>query len=128
MTDIAVDSSTLVDYLAGEKGRDVQYLQEMILGQNAYLPPAVVTEILSFIGISSIMINKINRLPLLSVETGYWQRAGEMRRKLLAKKLKAKTTDALIAQSCIDHDIPLLTRDDDFHHYAEHCGLKLALS
>jgi predicted nucleic acid-binding protein len=34
--------------------------------------------------------------------------------------------DALIAQSCIDHDVPLITRDTDFRHFAKHCGLKLA--
>jgi predicted nucleic acid-binding protein len=26
----------------------------------------------------------------------------------------------------IDHDVPLITRDGDFRHFAKHCGLKLA--
>jgi predicted nucleic acid-binding protein len=34
--------------------------------------------------------------------------------------------DALIAQSCIDHEISLIARDGDFRHFAKHCGLKLA--
>jgi predicted nucleic acid-binding protein len=34
--------------------------------------------------------------------------------------------DTLIAQSCIDHDVALIARDEDFRHFAEHCGLRLA--
>jgi predicted nucleic acid-binding protein len=45
---------------------------------------------------------------------------------LLARKLRARLPDTLIAQSCIDHDIPLIARDTDFRHFAKHCGLKLA--
>jgi hypothetical protein len=41
-------------------------------------------------------------------------------------RLKARLPDALIAQSCIDHDVALITRDVDFQKYADHCGLKLA--
>ena len=33
--------------------------------------------------------------------------------------------DALIAQSCIDHGIPLITRDRDFRAFAEAAGLDL---
>ena len=36
--------------------------------------------------------------------------AGELRAKVLAKRRKARLGDALIAQSCIDRGIPLLTR------------------
>ena len=57
---------------------------------------------------------------------GYWVRAGEARRLLHKHGLKAKVADALIAQSCIDHDVALITRDRDFRHFAKHCGLKLA--
>jgi predicted nucleic acid-binding protein len=37
---------------------------------------------------------------------------------VLAKRHKARLGDALIAQSCIDHGIPLLTRDRDFRNFA----------
>jgi len=35
--------------------------------------------------------------------------------------------DTLIAQSCIDHDVRLVTRDDDFRHFVRLGGLRLAL-
>jgi predicted nucleic acid-binding protein len=43
----------------------------------------------------------------------------------MRKGIRAKTADALIAQSCIDHDVALITRDRDFRHFVRHCGLKL---
>ncbi len=37
-----------------------------------------------------------------------------LRAKAIAKRRKARLGDALIAQTCIDRGIPLLTRDRDF--------------
>jgi hypothetical protein len=45
---------------------------------------------------------------------------------LLLKGLKARLADALIAQCCIDADVPLIARDSDFRHFKRWCGLKLA--
>jgi len=39
---------------------------------------------------------------------------------------KASLGDALIAQACIDSDVPLLTRGADFAAFAKLGGLKLA--
>jgi len=52
--------------------------------------------------------------------------AGELRSKILAKGRRARLGDALIAQSCVDHGVPLLTRDRDFRAFAETAGLNLA--
>jgi predicted nucleic acid-binding protein len=45
---------------------------------------------------------------------------------VLSKGFKAEVGDALIAQSCINHDVALISRDRDFRHFVAHCGLKLA--
>jgi predicted nucleic acid-binding protein len=45
--------------------------------------------------------------------------------QLRAKELKAKLAVTLIAQLCIDHEMPLITRDRDFSHFQNFCGLKL---
>lgn len=47
--------------------------------------------------------------PLLPVIDGYWERATLNRRALAQRGLEARLADALIAQSCIDADIPLIT-------------------
>ena len=46
---------------------------------------------------------------------------------MLAKRRKARLGDALIAQSCLDRGIPLLTRDRDFRAFAEGAGLDLMI-
>ena len=90
------------------------------------MPPVVMTELLSGPRSMELVASTFAGAKLLDVTEGYWERAGASRRIILARGLKAKLADALIAQSCIDHDVPLLTRDTDFRHYAKHCGLKLA--
>ena len=65
-------------------------------------------------------------LPLLEPLPDYWLRTAGARASILSKGLRARLADTLIAQSCIDYDVALITRDGDFRHFAKHCGLKLA--
>lgn len=123
---IAVDTSIALAYWAGDSGGDVAILDAAIADRRAVLPPVVVTELLSGRRTSQQVASVLEDFPLLQVLPGYWARAGSIRQQILRGGLKAKLADALIAQSCIDHDVPLLTRDADFRHYAKHCGLKLA--
>lgn len=127
MRNTAIDSSVLVAYLNGDEEKDTDYLRSLLAREQAYLPPVTISEILSYPRLTHSQSKKLSLFPLLEIHEGYWQRAGRMRASLLAKGLKAHLPDALIAQSCIDHNVPLLTRDQDFRHYAEHCGLRLAL-
>ena len=64
-------------------------------------------------------------LPILELEPGFWERAGVLRAAVLKKKQKARTADALIAQSCLDQSTPLVTRDRDVRHLAAAAGLPL---
>jgi predicted nucleic acid-binding protein len=50
-----------------------------------------------------------------------------LRAKVLAKQRCARLGDALIAQSCIDQGVALLTRDRDFRTFAETAGLDLVI-
>ncbi len=123
---IAADTSALVAYFGGDSGEDVDQLGSAMSAGALVLPPVVVTEILSDPSASEALDTDIRLLETLHVSDGYWMRAANTRRVLLKHKLKAKIADALIAQSCIDHDVALITRDRDFRHFAKHCGLKLA--
>lgn len=64
-------------------------------------------------------------LPLIDPAPGYWERAGTLRAAVLAKRSKARLGDALIAQSCIDKGVPLVTRDRGFRAFAEAARLDL---
>jgi predicted nucleic acid-binding protein len=56
---------------------------------------------------------------------GYWERAGLLRARILARKRRARLADTLIAQSCLGHDVELVARDPNFASFAEFGGLKL---
>jgi predicted nucleic acid-binding protein len=62
---------------------------------------------------------------MLELVDGYWERAGLLRAKTIARKRKAALADVLIAQACLDHDVELVTRDQDFNALALMAGLRL---
>jgi hypothetical protein len=123
---IAADTSSLVAYFSGEAGRDVDKIASAMAAGDLVLPLVVVVEILSDPSGSLSLEAEIPLLATLEIQDGYWTRAAHSRRTLHRNRLKAKIADALIAQSCIDHDVALITRDRDFRHFAKHCGLQLA--
>src|ERR1700693_2282942 len=114
---IAVDTSVLIDYFQGVNNVKTDKLDEAFTYHSLMLPPVVITEIMSDSFLPVEFSEKILELPVLEPTQGYWQRAGHNRAKLIIKKFKARLADALIAQSCIDYEIPLLTQDSDFRHF-----------
>jgi|SRR5271155_5089013 len=122
---IAVDTSTWIAFLEGAEGEDTELLDRALEDRQVLMVPAVLTEVLSDPGLSSVVSHTLLDLPLMEVKSGYWQRAGALRAKVLAKHRKARLGDALIAQSCIDDRIALLTRDRDFRQFADAARLDL---
>src|ERR1039457_1237300 len=124
---IAVDTSTWIAFLQGDAGDDAELLDRALQDRQVLMVPVVLTEVLSDPKLSSEVAQTLSELPLIEVGPGYWQRAGELRAKALAKRRKARLGDALIAQSCMDRGIPLLTRDRDFRAFADAAGLDLVI-
>jgi predicted nucleic acid-binding protein len=100
-------------------------LDRALADQQVLMVPAVLAALLSDPKLPSDIAGTLCEVPLIEIETDYWQRAGTLRAKVLAKRRKARLGDALIAQSCIDRGISLLTRDRDFRAFAESAGLAL---
>ncbi len=123
---IAVDTSTLVSFLAGDRGRDVGVLDAALVHNQLCLPPVVVTELLSAPEAKADLEDILANLPVLTIDDGYWHRAGRMRASLLGRGHKARLADTLICQSCLDHGVALLSRAADFRHFSKYCGLQLA--
>ena len=99
-------------------------LEQSMQAQTLFLPPPVITELRT--GETDPRLDQIlNDAPMLSITDGFWDRAGQARRVLRRRGLEAKAVDALVAQCCIDADLPLITLDNDFRHFVEF-GLKLA--
>jgi predicted nucleic acid-binding protein len=124
---IAADSSTWVAFLQGDGGEDSQLLQKALQDRQVLMAPAVLTEVLSAPQLPSSVAATLSEIPLIEVTDGYWERAGALRAKVLAKKRKARLGDALIAQSCLDRGIPLITRDRDFRAFADAANLDLVV-
>jgi predicted nucleic acid-binding protein len=122
---IAVDTSSLVAFLEGAAGDDVELIQSALDHQQLVLPPVVLTELLSDPALSSHVRSLLTALPQLQLEPGYWERAGLLRASIVKQRKKARVADALIAQSCLDQFVPLVTRDRDFRHFAKAAGLSL---
>lgn len=124
---IAADTSTWIAFFEGSSGEDVQLLDRALESRQVVMVPVVLTELLSDPEVSSRVAAEISQVPLVEVGAGYWQRAGALRAKVLGKRRKARLGDALIAQSCIDHGIALVTRDRDFRAFAEAAALDFVM-
>lgn len=123
---LALDSSAVIAYLSGADTASARAAAAAFDARRACLPPVVLAELLSDPVLPAAVASLLKELPRLDLlDEDYWQRAGALRAKILAKGLKARLADALIAQSCIDHRVPLVTGDRDFRHFTKH-GLTLA--
>lgn len=122
---IAIDSSSLIAFFSGSDGRDVDLVDRALAERQACLPPVVLTELLSDPQLPARVANLLGRLPRLDVHDGYWERVGRLRAAVISKGRKARLADALIGQSCMDHEVALVTRDRDFRNFARVGSLKL---
>lgn len=89
------------------------------------MSPVVLSELFSDPNFPTSYRSRLTSLQLLEIYEGFWERAGLLRASVIGRRLKAKLANTLIAQLCIDHKVPLLTRDRDFAHFARYAGLKL---
>ena len=122
---IAADTSSWIAFFEGSGGDDVQLLDRALQDGQVVMVPVVLTELLSDASLPAHVVKTISDLPMLEVASGYWQRSGTLRAKVLATRRKARLGDALIAQTCIDQSIPLITRDRDFRAFAAAANLNL---
>ncbi len=125
---IALDTSSLVAFLSGAAGGDVDAVEVALAERQACLPPAVLAELLSDPKLAAATAALFTALPRLPVTDGYWERVGALRADVIAHGRKARLADALIAQSCLDSDVPLITRDADFRNFGRVRHLQLVMA
>ncbi|MBZ5643396.1 MAG: PIN domain-containing protein [Acidobacteriia bacterium] len=125
---IAADTSTWIAFLEGRPGVDTQLLDEALEARQVLMVPVVLTELLSDPRLPSSVADTLCEVPVIEIEAGHWRRAGALRAKVFAKQRKARLGDALIAQTCIDRGVPLLTRGRDFRAFADAAGSHLLLT
>jgi len=122
---IAIDTSSFIAHLSGASGPDVEATDVALEHRQAIQPPVVLAELVSDPAVRREARDLFARLPMLDVLDGYWERAGLLRAKVLASRRRARLADTLIAQSCLDHDVELVTRDADVQGFTHLAGLRL---
>ena len=122
---IAADTSAWIDYSKGIDSKHAQLFQAALEQGSLVLPPVVLVEVLSGPEVTREAESFILALPRLELSPGYWERTAAMRRSILKNERRARLGDCLIAQSCIDHQTPLIAADKDFRHFSRF-GLELA--
>jgi len=122
---LCIDTSSLIAYLEGDDGDDVDLLEQAFSDEVGVLAPVTLSEILSDPKLNPTPRELILQLPLLPLLKGYWERAGLLRAKVLGRGRRARLADTLIAQNCLDHDAVLVTRDNDFKIFKQIVGLKV---
>jgi len=125
---LCLDTSSLIAYLQGDRGGDVELVDQALFENIGVLSPVTVTELLSDPRLSGRVRQIILELPTLPITDGFWTRAGLLRARILRGGHKARLADTLIAQNCLDHEATLVTRDTDFGIFKRLAGLRLAAS
>lgn len=123
---ICADTSSVVALLKGERGHDVELIRSALTDGTLILAPACVAELLSDPDIRPPIEESILDIPRLEITPGYWERAGRLRARLIRQRFRPKLADSLIAQSCLDHSVLLVSRDRDFLPFQKIAGLRLA--
>jgi predicted nucleic acid-binding protein len=124
---ITADTSTWIAFLEGDHGDDVQFLDGALHDRQVLMVPIVLTELLSDPDFASDVAETLAQIPMIEVKSGYWVRAGQLRAKVLSMRRKARLGDALVAQSCIDANVTLVTRDADFIAFSDNAELEIVL-
>jgi predicted nucleic acid-binding protein len=125
---LCLDTSSLIAYLQGDDGADVDLIDQALIDQVGVVSPVTVAELLSDPHLSRALRQTILEIPTLSIAEGFWERAGLLRARALKSGRRANLADTLIAQCCLDHGAALTTRDHDFQIFADLAGLRLATS
>ena len=119
------DTSSVVAYMQGEQGPDVELVDQALADRSLVLAPASVSELLSDPWLPPSLEKFILGIQQLGIKAGYWERAGRLRAELIRRGHRPKIADTLIAQSCLDHDVPLITRDRDFSSFQKFARLRV---
>ncbi len=122
---ICADTSSMIAYLQGAPGDDTEEVDRALARKSLVLAPVSVTELLSDPEARPAYEKLILGISKLEIKPGYWERAGRLRALLIRHQYRPKTADALIAQSCLDLQVPLVTRDQDFRAFQKYAGLQL---
>jgi len=127
---IIVDTSVLIDYLAGRDGLATNWLEKNLAAIACGLTDLILYEVLRGIRHdtdASVVQEKLQAFQLWPTMTpGLELTAAENYRSLRKLGITiGKTVDCLVASFCIEHGHELLHNDRDFEAFEKHLGLQV---
>jgi predicted nucleic acid-binding protein len=108
---------------------EVNQLKDALMGADVVVTTGMVLQELlqGFSGPKSReqIIARFASLPLLQPDRKDHVAAADLRNTCRRAGIQIGTIDALLAQLCIQHDLTLLSTDNDFKLAAQHCALRV---
>ena len=97
---IAIDTSSWIAFFSDreEAANDTALVESALADHQACLPPLVLTELLSDPKLPRPVATLLSLLPVLEPEPGFWERAGFLRAKLIARGRRARLARLLDAK------------------------------
>ena len=119
------DTSIWVDYFRGKSGMDLDVFRARLSLGSVVMAPVVLSELLSSTQMTAAIESSLLQMEFATTSAHYWRDAGRLRRRLAKLGVSASLADCLIVQSCLEHGLPLLTRDDGIKKMGAKVGLVL---
>lgn len=127
---IVVDTTVWADWFNGTPSPEVEHLARALDRQDAGLAPVILTEVLQGFRAERDFERArvlLLRLPVLTLDIGGHAAAARLFRRLRSKGVTVRgAIDCIIAQTCIDAGVELLSTDQDFAAIARHTPLRLS--
>lgn len=120
------DTSIWIDHFLGKPGDDLDLFRTALNEGRVVLAPAVLAELLSSTEMASNIEKALSEMPFAFPASSFWRDTGKLRRQLAKKGVNASLADCLVVQSCLEQDLPLLTRDKGIKKFAAAVRLTLA--
>ena len=119
------DTSIWIDYFLGKPGEDLDLFRAGLNEGRVVMAPAVLSELLSSTEMTADVEKALSEMPFAAPAPDFWKKTGNLRRLLAKQGTNATLADCLVVQSCLEHDLPLLTRDKGIKKFGAKAGLTL---
>jgi predicted nucleic acid-binding protein len=129
---VVVDSSVMIDFLAGKQSPQTDWLNLHLSLEPIGITSLILSEVLQGIRSDERFVETVEALSQFVVfETGSIELAiasARNYRKLRGLGVTIRNTiDTFVATFCIEEGHQLLHRDSDFDHFEDHLGLNVVI-
>lgn len=119
------DTSIWIDYFLGKQGEDLESFRMALNEGRVVMAPAVLSELLSSTEMIPEAEKALLEMPFAVPSPDFWRDTGKLRRHLAKQGMNATLADCLVVQSCLEQDLPLLTRDQGIKKFSAKAGLRM---